>query len=316
MISIRLGVLWAVAAATACAQPALSIPAWIDGGNSGSRPAFEATLNGKPAAIRSQLGPASDQIILLVMDVTGNPSLVDPAREALIAEVAKLPHNAWVGLLRAQDGLHAIADPAPGREGVTSGIRDLPGTGNPGLLDTVVQALSLADGILRKSPVRVSVLYVTDSSIYGYREDYTNPVINQSDPHDLSRRFPESLIDEKIAKLEDATAALEAPLFIVHLHNRGDRLNRAYQNGLETLSGATGGRTAICRSVAEIPQAISETLARISAAWRLTLNVPPKVRGLAQVRLSARSGDEELRLSWRTHVEAKEPAKPNMAKHR
>ena len=43
---------------------------------------------------------------------------------------------------------------------------------------------------MRKSPVRVSVLYITDGSIYSYREDYTNPVINESDPHDLSRRFP------------------------------------------------------------------------------------------------------------------------------
>ena len=42
---------------------------------------------------------------------------------------------------------------------------------------------------MRKSPVRVSVLYITDRNIYNYREDYTNPVINGSDPHDLSRVF-------------------------------------------------------------------------------------------------------------------------------
>ncbi|MDE3165873.1 MAG: hypothetical protein KGN36_08715, partial [Acidobacteriota bacterium] len=211
------------------------------------------------------------------------------------------------------DGLHVMADPAPAREAVTQGIRDLPAMGNPGLLETVVPALSLADAMLRKAPVRVAVVYITDSSIYRYREDYTNPVINQSDPHDLSRRFPESLIDEKFSKLVDATAVLEAPLFIVHLHNRSDRLNRAYQNGLETLAAATGGRTELCRSVAEIPQAISATFERISSAWRLTLSLPPKVHGLAQVRLNARSAGDEVRLSWRTHVEVKEP-KPHPAK--
>jgi hypothetical protein len=311
--SIRLGALWALAAA-ACAQPArVSIPAWIESENAAPVSGFAATLNGKPAPIRSQLGPGSAQIVLLVMDLTGNPSLVDPARDALIAEISKLPRNVWVGLLRAQDGLHVMADPAPGRAAVTAGIRGLSAMGNPGLLETVVPALSLADAILRKSPVRVAVLYVTDGSIYRYREDYTNPVINQSDPHDLSRRFPESLIEEKIAKLEDASAALEAPLFVVHLHNRGDRLNLAYQNGLQTLAAATGGRTGICRSVAEIPQVISEVFARIAGSWCLTLNVPPKVHGLTQVRLSAHSGAQELRLSWRTHVEAKQPPKPSAA---
>jgi hypothetical protein len=152
------------------------------------------------------------------------------------------------------------------------------------------------------------VVYVTDSNIARYREDYTNPVINQSDPHDLSRRFPEELIAEKISKLVDSTAALEAPLFIVHLHSRSDRLNTAYQNGLKTLAEATGGQADICRSVAEIPEAIHAAFDRIAKAWRLTLAVPPKVHGLAQVRLAARAGDAELRLSWRTHLEAVGPS--------
>ncbi|MDR3699664.1 MAG: hypothetical protein P4L56_08530 [Candidatus Sulfopaludibacter sp.] len=292
------------------AQPVrLSIPAWIETGTLGATSKFEATLNGKPAEVSAQLGPASDQMILVVMDVTGDPSLVDPAREALISEISKLPRNAWVGLLRAQDGLHVLADPAADRGKAIAGIRDLPNSGNPGLLETVQPALTLADALVQKSPVRVSVLYVTDGNIYRYREDYTNPVINQSDPHDLSRRFPEALIEEKISKLLDATAALQAPLFVIHLHNRTDRLNRAYQNGLQTLAEATGGRTELCRSVAEIPEAISATFARMSSEWRLTLRVPPKVHGLAQVRLSARSGDEALRLSWRSRVESKERQK-------
>jgi len=37
-------------------------------------------------------------------------------------------------------------------------------------------------------------------NIYRYREDYTNPVINQSDPHDLSRRFPRRSLRRKISE--------------------------------------------------------------------------------------------------------------------
>lgn len=289
------------------AQPLrVSIPAWIESQDLPAGSSFAATLNGKPAEIASKLGPRSDQIVLLVMDVTGDPALVDPARDALIAEISKLPANIWVGAMRAQDGLRVLADPAAERTGVIDAIRNLPNSGNPGLLETVQPALELADALLNKSPVRVSVLFVTDGSIYRYREDYTNPVINQSDPHDLSRRFPEALVEEKISKLLDATAALQAPLFVVHLHNRNDRLNRAYQNGLQTLAEATGGRADFCRSVAEVPEAISAAFERIANEWQITLKVPPRVHGSAQVRLTVRSGGEDLHTSWRNHVESRE----------
>ena len=121
----------------------------------------------------------------------------------MIAEISKLPQTAWVGLLRAQDGLHVLADPSPDRQPLIDAIHSLSNSGKPGLLETVQSALSLADALIRKSPVRVSVLYITDGSIYSYRGDYTNPVINSSDPHDLSRRFPETLIKEKISKLAE-----------------------------------------------------------------------------------------------------------------
>ena len=104
----------------------------------------------------------------------------------------------------------------------------------------------------------------------------------------------------------DACGSLQAPLFVVHLHDRGDRLNRAYEDGLQTLADATGGRSAACRSVGEIPEAVSDAFSRISNAWRVTLTIPHEVHSVAQVRLSARSGQEDLRLSWRTHFNAKE----------
>jgi hypothetical protein len=312
---LRPSIVFAVAGVLAAVSPARaqggygSIPAWIESEERVIAPKFQVTLDGRPAAINSQLGPSSDQIIVLVLDVTGDPAFVDPARQALVEEISKLPHNAWVALLRAQDGLHVLADPGPDRRPVIDGIRNLPNSGNPGLLETVQPALALADGLICHAPVRVSVLYVTDSNIYNYREDFTNPVINQSDPHDLSRRFPEALVEEKISKLVDAAGPLEAPLFIIHLHDRHDRLNRAYENGLQTLAETTGGQTDFCRSVAEIPEAVAAAFGRISNEWRLTLALPPKIRGRAQVRLSGRSGDEELKLSWRERLEAKERQK-------
>ena len=306
LVMVGLG-FWCVVAAGENAR--VSVPAWIETGNDVAHPQFAATLNGKAAEINSQLGPSSDQLIFIVMDVTGDPAYVDPARQALAGTISKLPRNSWVALLRAQDGLRVLADPGPDRHPAIDQIQNLANGGTPGLLETVQPALTLADAIIRQAPVRVSVVYITDSNIYNYREDFTNPVINQSDPHDLSRKFPEALIAEKISKLTDAAGSLQAPLFIVHLHNRSDRLNRAYENGLETLAAATGGRTELCRSVAEIPEAISSAFDRISSSWRLNVTVPPKVHGLAQLRLSGHSGDTELRLSWRSHFEPKERQK-------
>ena len=63
----------------------VSIPAWVEEGDCGPAPKFEATFNGKPAPVTSQLGPGSDQIILIVLDFTGEVSLVEAAKQALIS---------------------------------------------------------------------------------------------------------------------------------------------------------------------------------------------------------------------------------------
>ncbi|HVA01000.1 MAG TPA: hypothetical protein VMV34_05005 [Terriglobia bacterium] len=284
---------------------AVSISAWIDKGDCAGVPRFEPTLDGKPASVQGLLGPTSDQIILIVFDLTGDLSRIDAAKQAVIAGLSSLPRNAWVGVLRSQDGLHVLTDPSPQRHKDIEAIRDLSNSGQPGLLETVRSALSLADAMNRKSPVRVSVFYITDGSIYGYREDYTDPVINPSDPHDLSRRFPQVLVDEKISKLVGQISSLQAPLFVVHLEYRQDLLNVAYQNGLETLTRTTGGEAAICRSMAEIPQAISRIFARITSAWWVTLAVPAKTHSHVQIGLNASCGKGNLQISWRSRFRLK-----------
>ncbi|HKT11497.1 MAG TPA: VWA domain-containing protein [Terriglobia bacterium] len=282
-----------------------SIPAWIDHGECAKNPAFDPTLNGRPTKVTEKLAPDSDQIILIVFDLTGDISRIDDAEQAVISIISRLPGNVWIGVLRAQDGLHVLVDPTPDRQKVDAVITSLSSSGTPGLLDTVRPSLELADAMIRKSPVRVSVLYITDGSIYSYREDYTDPVINPSDTHDLSRRFRDVLINEKISKLERHFRSLEAPLFVVHLHYHSDDLDVAYQNGLDTLSRNMGGMTVVCRSIPEIPQAISAAFARITSGWNLILSVPSKDHRDLQVGLKASCGNGALQLSWRPHFRPK-----------
>jgi hypothetical protein len=281
------------------------VPVWIDPPPKNlSAEDIVATLNGQPATISQVLDPSSDLVILLVLDVTGDISLVDLAKRALISQVEELPENAWVGLLRAQDGLSVIADPTADRKAIIDAIQMLPATGKAGLIDTVAPVTGIADGIERKSHVRVAVLYVTDSSIYNYREDFTNPVINSSDPHDLSRRFPEALIQEKVSNLQTQISSNEAPLFVVHLRYRTNRMEQAYQNGLKTLSEFTAGYSLFCRSDAEIPDAIQKVFSYIRSSWVLSLRLPKRVPSAVQVRLKLPQ-QNDARVAYRAHLRVK-----------
>ncbi len=306
VLSVILLALFGAAVAEAHAQRTFSIAAWVDKGKCTRVPTFNPTLNGKPAKVSKELSPRSDQVILLVFDLTGDISRIDEAKQAIIKEISGLPSNTWVGVLRSQDGLHVLTDPTPDRQKVTNIIQSLSSNGTPGLLETVRAALSLADAMILMSPVRVSVLYITDGSIYNYREDYTDPVINPSDKHDLSRRFRDVLVNEKISKLKRHIGSLEAPLFVVDLHYRENGLDVAYQNGLDSLAQSTGGETVVCRSMPEITQAISHIFFRMTNVWRLVLAIPPKAHRNLQVGLKASCGDGGLQLSWRPRFNLKE----------
>lgn len=295
-----LGTAVAQAQAKPKAKPSFSIPVWIDNGGCTKAPSFEPTINGKPAPVKERLAPNSGQVILVVFDLTGDLSRIESAKQAVIAEISKLPKNVWVGVLRDQDGLHVLSDPGPDRAKAIDAIRSLSVNGTPGLLETLRPALMLADSMIRKAPVRVSVLYITDGSIYDYREDYTDPVINPSDNQDLSRRFRNVLINEKVSKLNRHISSLEAPLFVIHLHYRHDSLDLAYQSGLDSLARTTGGEAVVCHSMAEIPQAISRMFTRITSAWRLNLEVPRKARRYLQVGMRASCGSrQDIQISWR-----------------
>lgn len=272
----------------------LRVPVWTEpnngAGHSLSAAALKASVAGTSARVVRVLGPDAELLLLLALDMTEELSLADLAREALTTEIRALPDNVYIAVLRAQDGLKVLVDPTREREPVLRAIRELPISGKAGLLESLPTALKLADAIQARSAVRVALLYVTDSNVYNYRDDYINPVVNWSDQHDLSRRFPEGLIKEKIARLHRQLAPFQTPLYVVHLNYRSDRLNEAYQSGLMQLASALGGASQFCRSRQEIPQAIAAALARLTRMCRVDLEAPARREGILQVQLQSEAG--------------------------
>ncbi len=264
---------------------------------------LRATLDGAPSRVLDVKGPDDDLLLVAVLDLAGDLSLAEPAKEALATEVGKLPPRAAAAVMRAQDGPKVLADPGADRAPAVAAVRDLPVSGKAGLLDTVETVAKLADAILAKNAVRVAVLYVTDSDVENYREDFTNPVINSSDPHDLSRRFPEALIQDKISKVAAVLAQGQAPLFVVHLRYRSDRLGEAYQNGLKQLADATGGSAIFCRSSEEIADAIHRAVALIASSYSVAVALPEHPPKIVQAQLDA---EGRCTLTYRTRFVVKE----------
>jgi hypothetical protein len=266
------------------AAPALHVPV-LANSQGLSAENLKISLDGKPGSILAIRGPEAGLVLIVVLDLTQDVDLAGIAREALLAGIDKLPANARIAVMRAQDGLHVVLDPTGDRAELAAAIRGAPVAGKPGLLDTIETSAQVADSILSKTAVRVAVLYVTDSNIYNYRDDYTNPVINSSDSHDMSRRFPEGLVREKISKLESKLARYQAPLFIVYLVYRDDRLNEAYQAGLAQLAAGAGGSSAFCRSRGEIPGAIAGALGAIASHYSVVVALPDHRRRTVTVQL-------------------------------
>lgn len=290
-----------LAAAPPQRRQRIYIPVWAAGEGKVEAQTLAAKLNGEKARVVDVRAPGEDLLLVVVLDVTGDLATVDPAREALVAEIAKLPDNSRVAVMRAQDGLSVVLDPSSDRAAIGEAIRGVPSTGKAGLLETVEDVEQVADAVLTKYRVRASVLYVTDSDISNYREDFTNPVINSSDSSDLSRRFPEGLIQDKINRLAARVSTRQAPLFIVHLEYRSDRLNEAYQIGLKKLAEATAGTAEFCRSLADIPPSLDAAFRKIVSHYTVAIELPMKPKKVLEIGL-AETGKEKSSLSYRTRV--------------
>ena len=279
------------------------IPLWLDAnpGRELSPKDFTATVDGAASRVVQVQCPDDDLVILLVLDLSSSDlTVAAPAKETLTAEIRKLPPNAFVGLLRAQDGLVVLNDPTADRDAITTLVAQQTLSGKTGLLATIDTAGRIADPMLEKSAVRVAILYITDGDVRNYREDFTNPVINSSDSHDLSRRFPETLVQEKIAKLDAVLAAEQAPVFIVDVSPHTDRLNEAYQNGMKQLAETTGGAAFFSRSTTEIPEAIHRSFEAVVSHYSLTLDLPARVSRRPQIHVALAEGGGSL--TYRTRI--------------
>jgi hypothetical protein len=252
------------------------------------------------------LGPNDNLVLLLVMDVTGDLERLDSFRQALEAELAKFRPRHYVGLLRAQDALAVLEEPTADRKLIVDRVAGLPLGGKSALLDTIEAASDIAGGILGKAAVRVAVLYVTDSSIADYRDDFTNPVINASDYTDLSRRFPDRLIQERVSQLVAALESCQVPIFVLHLQDRPGRLEEAYQNGLKEMAETTAGRAVFCRTAAEIPASLEQMLERVRSVYVVALDAGARARRGLRIRIAARPND---RLSFRNRLDLKPTVK-------
>jgi len=157
-------------------------------------------------------------------------------------------------------------DPAAPRAELIAAVESLTTAPRPGLLDALENAQMLADSVAGRAHVRVAVMFISDSNVLNYQEDYSNPVVNSSDSGDMSRRFPEGLINEKIRQITARIRHGESPLYLVHLQYLSDRLNTAYQTGVQELIRGSGGSAEFCRSLADIPDSVDRAFDAIVRA--------------------------------------------------
>src|SRR5262245_2433362 len=284
---------------TSATEGLLKIPVWVEDGedrfwNEGEPQSFKIFIDDREAPIRSFQGPRNSTIFLLVFDTVASLARVDHARAELSEAVKGLPENYWVGLLRAHDELSVIHEPDPNRESLVKEIQAMPVGGKAGLLDSLEPVSRLATEILQKAGVRLCVLYVTDSSIGNYRADYLNPVINSSDAGDLSRRFSDRAVQERMSRLAESLAKFTIPIFILHLEYRSDPLNLAYQVGLDRIATVSGGSAIFCRTDDEIKPALDKLLTRIRSVYFLGVDAPAVKRQPSRIRIEAQSATSPL----------------------
>ncbi len=278
------------------AKAPLKIPVWVEKQEGvfwedGKRQSFQVFLEDKEVAIKSFQHPKSGTVLLVVFDTVADLTRVNEARSALQDAIKGLNEQYWIGLLKAQDGLSVLQEPTADHNVLSEKIQSIQVNGKAGLLDTLEPVSQLATAILQKAAVRLSVLYITDSGIANYRADYLNPVINSSDSGDLSRRFSDRAIQERLSRLSESLTAFTIPIFVLHLEYRGDTLNLAYQSGLERIAADSGGAAVLCRTTDEIRPALTGLLNRIRSSYVVTVDPPNIKRQSLKVRISAQDAE-------------------------
>lgn len=278
-------------------HPSILVPAWIGGGaTAGLGPdSFGAKFPSTAAKVTSVRGGEVPLLLFVAIDFSEALILTEAAKTALAQAIRDTKPQVYTSLLRIPEQPMVLLDPSKDREAFAETLATLPMSGRAGFFEMVDVIAGVTDPVMRQNPVRAAVLYVTDSEIHNYRQDYTNPVINSADSRDLSRRFPDALIREKVSTLTNELLRTSVPIFVVHLNYRNDTLNEAYQTGIKRLAQATGGRSVFCRSIAEIPVAIGDMVNAIQAMDIVEVAVPDGVTGVVSLTLEHPSGPIEYR---------------------
>ena len=261
---------------------------------------FRVRLDNQKVKVANVLTASDNLILLVLLDLAGDLNRVDVARRALIEAIDNLGPHPYVALLQAGDGLQVLADPTRDHEKLEELISNLQVSRFPSLLESVERASTIADRMLRESEVRVAVLSITDGSIRQYRGDYSNPVINPSDRTDLSRRFRDRVIRERITTITNSLHQSWAPMFFLHLERRTNRLDLAYQDGLRQFAQTTGGEALFCSSVSEIPAFLKQQVERIAHSYVLTIANPKDIRGRVPLRVEA---GPKVNVTHRGHIQ-------------
>ncbi|HWQ35367.1 MAG TPA: hypothetical protein VNQ79_21150 [Blastocatellia bacterium] len=280
----------------ALAKTQLKIPVWIeseDGSfrDDAKRQQFKVFVDDREVAVKGFQTSRSGTVMLVVFDTVADLARVDEARSALQAAIADLSDQYWIGLLRAQDGLSVIQEPTSDHKILNEKISAVQVSGKAGLLDTLEPVAQLATAMLQKAGVRLSVLYITDSAIGSYRADYLNPVINSSDAGDLSRRFSDRAVQERMSRTVESLARFSVPIYVLHLAHRGDTLNLAYQSGLERIATESGGTAAFCRTGDEIRPALNGIINRIRSGYVLAIDPPNTRRQSVRIRVEVQNNE-------------------------
>jgi hypothetical protein len=293
------GILFAqTPATTASSKSQLKVPVWVEDAEGqfwleGKRQSFKVFLDEQEVALKNLQGPTSGTMLLVVFDTVVDLTRIELARTAVTEALKNLPENHWVGLLTAQDGLNVLQEPTATRALLAEKIAALQANGRAGLLDTLEPVARLATSMQQKANVRVSVLYVTDTGVANYRADMLNPVVNSSDTGDLSRRFADRAVQERMSRMAQDLSAFTIPLFVLHLEYRPDTLNLAYQSGLERIAHESGGAAQFCRTNDEIAPALEMLLKRLRSGYVLTFDAPKRKRATAKLRVSVIGTDNQ-----------------------
>ena len=261
---------------------------------------FRVRLDNQKVEVANVLTASDNLILLVLLDLAGDLNRVDVARRALIEAIDNLGPHPYVALLQAGEGLQVLADPTRDHEKLEELISNLQVSRFPSLLESVERASTIADRMLRESEVRVAVLSITDGSIRQYRGDYSSPVINPSDRTDLSRRFRDRVIRERITTITNSLHQSWAPMFFLHLERRTNRLDIAYQDGLRQFAQTTGGEALFCSSVSEIPAFLKQQVERIAHSYVLTIANPQDIRGRVPLRVEA---GPKVNVTHRSHIQ-------------